>query len=46
MTPIDSGVETIFLAMGWDPHVMINDHPGIYYKLVQLYPRVQQAIHA
>lgn len=46
MTPIGSGVETIFVAMGWDPQVMITDHPDIYYKLVQLYPRVQQAIHA
>ncbi|KAJ5135570.1 uncharacterized protein N7515_004848 [Penicillium bovifimosum] len=46
LTPVSSGVETIFVAMGWDPQVMINDHPEIYYKLVQLYPRVQQAIHA
>jgi hypothetical protein len=46
MTPIGSGVETIFVAMGWDPQVMISDHPDIYYKLVELYPRVQQAIHA
>lgn len=46
MTPVGSGVETIFVAMGWDPQVMINDHPDIYYKLVQLYPRVQQAVHA
>ena len=45
MTPIGSGVETIFVAMGWDPQVMINDHPDIWYKLVQLYPRVQQAVH-
>lgn len=46
MTPIGSGVETIFVAMGWDPQVMINDHPDLYYKLIELYPRVQQAIHA
>ncbi|CAG8100287.1 unnamed protein product [Penicillium salamii] len=46
MTPIGSGVETIFVAMGWDPQVMINDHPDIYYKLVELYPQVQQAVHA
>ncbi|KGO70601.1 hypothetical protein PITC_051950 [Penicillium italicum] len=46
MTPIGSGVETIFVAMAWDPQVMINDHPDIYYKLVQLYPKVQQAVHA
>ncbi|CAG8908405.1 unnamed protein product [Penicillium egyptiacum] len=46
MTPIGSGIETIFVAMAWDPQVMINDHPDIYYKLVQLYPKVQQAVHA
>ncbi|KAJ5240004.1 hypothetical protein N7468_004623, partial [Penicillium chermesinum] len=46
LTPIGSGVETIFVAMGWDPQVIINDHPDLYYKLVELYPRVQQAIHA
>ncbi|CAG8335990.1 unnamed protein product [Penicillium nalgiovense] len=46
MTPIGSGVETIFVAMAWDPDVMINDHPDIYHKLVQLYPKVQQAVHA
>ncbi|CAG8161472.1 unnamed protein product [Penicillium salamii] len=46
MTPIGSDVETIFVAMGWDPQVMINDHPDIYYKLVELYPQVQQAVHA
>ncbi|KAJ5588248.1 hypothetical protein N7537_010926 [Penicillium hordei] len=46
MTPIGSGVETIFVAMAWDPQVMINDHPDIYHKLVQLYPKVQQAVHA
>ncbi|KAJ5861721.1 uncharacterized protein N7529_009031 [Penicillium soppii] len=46
MTPISSGVETIFVAMGWDPQVMINDHPEIYHKLVELYPHVQQAVHA
>lgn len=45
MTPVNSGVDTIFVAMAWDPQVMITDHPDIYYKLVQLYPRVQQAIH-
>ncbi|KAJ5793686.1 hypothetical protein N7457_000285 [Penicillium paradoxum] len=46
MTPISSGVETIFVAIGWDPQVLVNDHPDLYYKLVSLYPRIQQAIHA
>jgi hypothetical protein len=44
MTPVSSGIETIFVAMGWDPQVMIRDHPELYYRMVQVYPRVQQAI--
>ncbi|GFF34980.1 protein pns1 [Aspergillus lentulus] len=44
MTPVSSGIETIFVAMGWDPQVMIRDHPDLYYRMVQVYPRVQQAI--
>lgn len=43
-TPISSGIETIFVAAGWDPQVMINDHPELYREMVQLYPRVQEAI--
>ena len=45
MTPVGSGIETIFVSMGWDPQVMISDHPDLYYRLVHLYPRVQQAVH-
>jgi hypothetical protein len=44
MTPVSSGIETIFVAMGWDPQVMIRDHPDLYYRMIQVYPRVQQAI--
>jgi hypothetical protein len=44
MTPVSSGIETIFVAMGWDPQVMIRDHPDLYYRMVQVYPRVQQAV--
>lgn len=43
-TPISSGVDTIFVAAGWDPQVMINDHPELYQEMVRLYPKVQQAI--
>ncbi|KAL2863669.1 plasma-membrane choline transporter-domain-containing protein [Aspergillus lucknowensis] len=46
MTPVSSGVETIFAAMAWDPQVLMSDHPDLYYQMVHLYPRVQQAIHA
>ncbi|PSR81356.1 plasma-membrane choline transporter-domain-containing protein [Coniella lustricola] len=45
-TPLSSGIDTIFVAMAWDPEVMIRDHPDLYQQLVQVYPHVQQAIHA
>lgn len=44
-TPISSGIETIFVAAGWDPQVMIQDHPELYQEMVRLYPRVQQVIY-
>ncbi|PHH64759.1 hypothetical protein CDD81_4021 [Ophiocordyceps australis] len=43
-TPLSSGIDTIFVAAGWDPQVMINDHPELYQEMVRLYPKVQQAI--
>ena len=43
-TPLMSGIETIFVAMAWDPHVMERDHPELYREMVGVYPRVQQAI--
>ena len=46
MTPISSGVDTLFVAMAWDPEVMIREHSDLYHRLIQVYPRVQQAIHA
>ncbi|KAJ3499297.1 hypothetical protein NLG97_g462 [Lecanicillium saksenae] len=44
-TPISSGIETIFVAAGWDPSVMIKDHPELYQEMVRLYPQVQQVIY-
>jgi hypothetical protein len=44
-TPIASGIQTIFVAAGWDPAVMGRDHPELYHKMVQVYPQVQEAIH-
>ncbi|KAL2854967.1 plasma-membrane choline transporter-domain-containing protein [Aspergillus pseudoustus] len=46
MTPVSSGIETIFSAMAWDPQVLMTQHPDLYQRMVHLYPRVQQAIHA
>lgn len=44
-TPISSGIETIFVAAGWDPQVMVRDHPELYQEMVRLYPRVQEVIY-
>lgn len=46
LTPLGSGVDTIFVAMGWNPEVLMRDHPDLYHAIVQRYPRVQQMIHA
>ena len=43
-TPLSSGIETIFVAAGWDPQVMWRDHRELYNAMVKVYPRVQQAI--
>ncbi|KAK3942567.1 plasma-membrane choline transporter-domain-containing protein [Diplogelasinospora grovesii] len=45
-TPLSSGIDTIFVAAAWDPEVMMRDHPDLYHRMVQVYPHVQQAIHA
>lgn len=44
MTPIGSGVDTIFVAMAWDAEVLRRQHPDLYAKLVSVYPHIQQAI--
>lgn len=43
-TPLSSGIDTIFVAMGWDPQVLAQDHPEIYNEMVRVYPKVQQVI--
>jgi len=46
MTPIGSGVDTFFVAAAWDPQVLMTDHPDLYARMIAVYPRVQEAIHA
>jgi hypothetical protein len=46
LTPIGSGIDTIFVAMAWDPDVVIREHPDLWNKLVQVYPHIQDSIHA
>ncbi|EMC93522.1 hypothetical protein BAUCODRAFT_37210 [Baudoinia panamericana UAMH 10762] len=44
--PLSSGIDTLFVAAAWDPEVLMRQHPELYGKMVQVYPHVQQAIHA
>ncbi|KAF4119355.1 Plasma-membrane choline transporter [Geosmithia morbida] len=44
-TPLSSGIETIFVGMGWDPQVLAHEHPELYQKMVQVYPRVETILH-
>ncbi|PNS16350.1 Protein pns1 [Sphaceloma murrayae] len=46
VTPISSGIDTIFVAAAFDPAVMVQKHPDLYARLVAVYPHVQNAIHA
>jgi hypothetical protein len=43
-TPLSSGIDTIFVAMAWDPAVMWRDHPELYNEMIQVYPKVQETI--
>ena len=45
MVPIKSGVATFFVAMAFDPQVLINEYPDLWQRMVGVYPHVQQAIH-
>jgi len=46
IVPLNSGIDTIFMGMAFDPEVMMREHPQLYQKLIEVYPRVQEAIHA
>jgi Plasma-membrane choline transporter len=46
LTPVSSGVDTLFVAMSWDPDVLVREHPDLWAKLVSVYPHIQNAIHA
>lgn len=46
MTPLGAGVDTMFVASAWDPEVLMRNHPDLYQRMIQVYPKVQEAIHA
>lgn len=45
LVPIKSGVATFFVAMAFDPQVLINEYPDLWQRMVGVYPHVQQAVH-
>ena len=45
-TPLSSGIDTIFVAMAFDPDVLRTQHADLYDEMVKVYPNVQQAVHA
>ncbi|KAH8774815.1 protein PNS1 [Hyaloscypha finlandica] len=46
LVPIKSGVATFFVAMAFDPQVLIQEFPDLWQRLVHVYPHVQIAVHA
>jgi len=34
--PLSSGVDTLFVAMAWDPEALMREHPELYSKMVQV----------
>jgi hypothetical protein len=46
LVPIKSGVAAFFVAMAFDPEVLIKEFPDLYQRLVEVFPQVQLAIHA
>lgn len=43
-TPLSSGIDTIFVATGWDPQILYSEHPELYGEMVKVFPKVQQVI--
>ena len=35
-TPLSSGIDTIFVAMAWDPEVLMREHTELYEKMVRV----------
>ncbi|KAH0608567.1 uncharacterized protein H6S33_001701 [Morchella sextelata] len=46
LTPIKSGVATIFTSMAHNPEILLRDFPELYHKMLAVYPHLAQAIHA
>lgn len=46
LVPIKSGVATFFVAMAFDPEVLMNEYPDLWQRMVGVYPHVQIMVHA
>ena len=44
LTPVGSGIETIFVGVSWDPEVLWSSHPGVWQGLAKVYPKVQRTL--
>lgn len=44
LTPLGSGADTIFVAMAWDPQIAVKDHPELWGRVVDVYPKVQSTL--
>lgn len=44
LAPIGSGADTIFVVMAKDPQIAMRDHPELWGKIVDVYPKVQRAV--
>lgn len=41
VVPLNSGIDTIFVAAAWDPQVLIQQHGELYQRMIAVYPHVQ-----
>lgn len=46
LVPIKSGVATFFVAMAFDPQVLMTEFPDLWQRMIAVYPHVQVAVHA
>lgn len=46
LVPIKSGVATFFVAMAFDSQVLVQEYPDLYQRMVQVYPHVNNIVHA
>jgi hypothetical protein len=46
LVPIKSGVATFFVAMAFDPEILMNEYPDLWQRMIAVYPHVQTMVHA